>query len=479
MASLLEMLSGGNFGQPQYKSPLTAAVGQAQNVLRQPAPAPFQAAPAQRRGPGLLDTLWGVAAGYSPTSTRNAFEDRQLALQAAQLERDQTIARRDALKGFAGQFGGQPTPSGGQAGVLGAASAPAQTQAAGNPYDPRKTAAQLVQLQSLGVDTGPLRLALADAAPDVEIVNGVPVDKRDLSQLGNRVGGVDLANVNGFQVDPNDPRNTNKFFPEFEAGQAPVMEGSMVAGIRNLPGAVDSAAGRVRAVEDAKNASNASYAGVTAEASAAGQGRGAAPYAVETIQGPNGPITMSRAELLGMGPVQGVDTSTANARETRNEEDMQLAEASEGLARRVQNVQQQIQTGAFNLSPTAIAGYELDLTLGRNNPEAAQYGLFRSNVQEFVNENLRLNKGTQTEGDAQREGQAVLRNLNNPGYVVARMKEMQARNEQRSAQARQRVERRSPGTNQGLVNVTSLAQAQALPSGTRFRAPNGREYTKD
>lgn len=477
MASLLDMLNGGNFGQPKYNSPLTSAVGQAQQVLSQPAPQ--QQAPARRRGPGLLDTLWGVAAGYAPNATRQMSEDREIARETARLERERVQAQRAGLNAFAGQFSGQPAgPAvGGAPSVSGA---PQSAGAGASTFSPQSYVPQLLQLESLGVDTGPLRLALSEAKPDNDVINGVLVNKNDASQIGRRVGGVDLQNVNGFQIDRNDPNNTNRFLPQLGEGQAPILGPSgAVTGIGNIPGSVAAEAARIRSAEDAKNASQASYAGVTAEAQAAGAGRGGAPYAVETVQGPNGPITMSRAELLGAGPIAGVDTATLNAREARNEEDMAIAEASESLAGRVLSVRDQIRTGAFDLSPTAIAGYEIDLTLGRDNPKAAAYGVFRSTVQEFVNDNLRLNKGTQTEGDAQRENQTILRNVNNPQYVLGQMERIQARNEQRSAQARQRVERRSPGTNQGVVSVTSLDQVRNLPSGTRYRAPNGTVYTRN
>jgi hypothetical protein len=45
------------------------------------------------------------------------------------------------------------------------------------------------------------------------------------------------------------------------------------------------------------------------------------------------------------------------------------------------------------------------------------YARFQADVQRMVNESLRLNKGVQTEGDAQRAAEEILRNLNDPGVV--------------------------------------------------------------
>ena len=47
--------------------------------------------------------------------------------------------------------------------------------------------------------------------------------------------------VNGFRVNPN-AADAPAFIPTFDKGQAPVMESGQIAGVRNLPGAVQSAA---------------------------------------------------------------------------------------------------------------------------------------------------------------------------------------------------------------------------------------------
>lgn len=89
MASLLDMLNRGGPGVPQRTSPLTAAVQQANAVQQTPLMRPSAN---RRSGPGLLDTIWGVAAGYSPNATRQAFDakeqeaaTRDLAMQQQQM----------------------------------------------------------------------------------------------------------------------------------------------------------------------------------------------------------------------------------------------------------------------------------------------------------------------------------------------------------------------------------------------------------
>ena len=103
MASLLDMLNRGGPGVPERASPLTAAVQQASAVQQTPLMRPTAN---RRSGPGLLDTIWGVAAGYSPGATRQMNEQREVAadrmrLQQAQQQELATIARSQGPQAYA------------------------------------------------------------------------------------------------------------------------------------------------------------------------------------------------------------------------------------------------------------------------------------------------------------------------------------------------------------------------------------------
>lgn len=83
MASLFSRLLGGNQAQaqPQSQNIFLPSIGANVSV---PAAAPAQQP--QRRGPSLVDTVFGVAAGYSPGTVRRNFERADMADEAARAE---------------------------------------------------------------------------------------------------------------------------------------------------------------------------------------------------------------------------------------------------------------------------------------------------------------------------------------------------------------------------------------------------------
>jgi hypothetical protein len=60
-------------------------------------------------------------------------------------------------------------------------------------------------------------------------------------------------------------------------------------------------------------------------------------------------------------------------------------------------------------------------------------------MQRLVNDSLRLNKGTQTEGDAQREAQTVLDNLDDEGVVTAALARLLSYNDRALSFRQERI----------------------------------------
>lgn len=165
------------------------------------------------------------------------------------------------------------------------------------------------QSQTGGIPT------LRQAAPALLAAQRAGIPIGDYISLLDKTG-PDINYEQGFRYDRRDPNSAPAYAPDLGEGQAPVMQNGQVQSVQNLSGYVDANAARERAINDARNASTASYAGITAENTAAGTGRGAAPYAIETVQGPNGPITASRSTFLGMGQIAGqnpIEVATAEA----------------------------------------------------------------------------------------------------------------------------------------------------------------------
>ncbi|WP_269715748.1 hypothetical protein [Caulobacter sp. NIBR2454] len=119
---------------------------------------------------------------------------------------------------------------------------------------------RLAAFEAAGGDSKAYLEMLKAVDPDIEIVNGVPVNKRDRSQIGKRVGGVKLENVNGFMVDPNDEKNVGAYMPDLSPGEEPLYNAQgQVVGVRNMSGAIRAIAERKAAEEGATQAARAPY----------------------------------------------------------------------------------------------------------------------------------------------------------------------------------------------------------------------------
>lgn len=143
---------------------------------------------------------------------------------------------------------------------------------------------------------------------------------------------------------------------------------------------------------------------------------------------------------------------------------------------------QLIASDALNLGPWTNFVSGARNRLGASDENSRNFAEFKATVQKVVNDSLRLNKGTQTEGDAQRAATEILANPNDEGVVRTQLARLRALNE-RAAQFRQgRVQALESGQyiggSQGggsgsVAQPTSAAEYQALPSGTLFMAPDG------
>lgn len=312
------------------------------NRAPMPAAAPAPAAPARRERVSPWRIFDRVLGGQTVSEALDSERARPI-------EEQMRRQRLEATTGLMDMF----APSG---------SAGAGQQAGGGPSLPslRSAAPALIAAQLAGVEgVGGIRETLEAIQPELDFINGVGVDKRDPSNVGQRIG-VNLTNVNGVLADLNDPENRNRFIPDVPEGAMPLYDGQgNVVAIRNIDGTVEATAERERAVNDARNASQASYAGAIAGGTAAGQ----APYQIETVQGPDGrPIVTSRANILAQGGIAGQspaeqaaavdlakgDAARENARADRVRDD-------EGQASVLQE--------ALDLLPDVITGFGADARL--------------------------------------------------------------------------------------------------------------------
>lgn len=93
----------------------------------------------------------------------------------------------------------------------------------------------------------------------------------------------------------------------------------------------------------------------------------------------------------------------------------------------------QLATGGLELGPVKNLTNQAQNALGLSDEKSRNYSSFRSTLEKLRNDSLRLNKGVQTEGDAQRAWNELVANVNDPGVVAQRIGEIQKIN-QRAAQ---------------------------------------------
>lgn len=144
----------------------------------------------------------------------------------------------------------------------------------------------------------------------------------------------------------------------------------------------------------------------------------------------NRPILVSPDKAVGMqpyNPKQGGQLSPTALRE-QNE---LLSEI--GIAGNIRSdlnaLDQQLMTGKLDFGPISNKLNAVRNYVGMSNEGSQNYNSAVTTLERLRNDSLRLNKGVQTEGDAQRAWNELMGSLNDPAVVSKRLKEIQSINE--------------------------------------------------
>lgn len=92
-------------------------------------------------------------------------------------------------------------------------------------------------------------------------------------------------------------------------------------------------------------------------------------------------------------------------------------------------IQKQIEGGKLQLGPVNNIMGKLKNTLGASDESSRNLATFQATMEKLRNDSLRLNKGVQTDGDAQRAWNELMTNINDPNVVKQRLGEIQKINE--------------------------------------------------
>lgn len=132
----------------------------------------------------------------------------------------------------------------------------------------------------------------------------------------------------------------------------------------------------------------------------------------------------------------------------------------------------QIESGKLDLGPVNNLTSRARNALGMSSEQSRNYASYLSTLEKLRNDSLRLNKGVQTEGDAQRAWNELISNSNDPKVVRQRLSEIQAINK-RAAELR-RLNIDNIRTNYGLEPLeVSGYQNQPAAVGANSAPPPG------
>jgi len=174
------------------------------------------------------------------------------------------------------------------------------------------------------------------------------------------------------------------------------------------------------------------------------------------------------------GAVQMVDPDTGEITYTNPSKPMPAAalrlqnDALDGLAT-ASNIQadlstviNQIDTGKLKLGLLDNAASNVQNYVGASDEVSRNYGSFGATLEKLRNDSLRLNKGVQTEGDAVRAWNELMKNLNDEKLVSQRLKQIKNIN-QRVAELKQlEVDNIHSNYNQPQIDYTKYQKGSAL-----------------
>lgn len=153
------------------------------------------------------------------------------------------------------------------------------------------------------------------------------------------------------------------------------------------------------------------------------------------VTGPDGkPVLVQQDKQGNITPVSGYTPKTSAIKPMpgtamkMQDEDLQAIGTFGGLNADLAGLQKQIADGKLKFGPLGNKVNDLRNYMGQSDEESRNFASFKSKMENLRNSVLLLNKGVQTEGDAQRAMNEIMANLNDQGVVTQRLAEIDALN---------------------------------------------------
>lgn len=146
------------------------------------------------------------------------------------------------------------------------------------------------------------------------------------------------------------------------------------------------------------------------------------------------------------------------------DEDVQAVGSTKTINSALDRVDSQIADGSLVLGPWANAVSATRNAIGASDESSTNYASLLATLEKLRNDTLRLNKGTQTEGDADRAWNELFTNIKDPKIVQQRIKEIKGYNDSAARLSVAKINNRR--RNQGLddLNVDELISGTQQPS---------------
>lgn len=151
-------------------------------------------------------------------------------------------------------------------------------------------------------------------------------------------------------------------------------------------------------------------------------------------------------------------------------------------------IDKQITEGKLKFGPLSNLANEGLNAMGASTEESRNFATFKANMEKLRNDSLRLNKGVQTDGDAQRAWNELFQSINDTKVVQQRLGEIQRLND-RAVQLRKLdidgvlqnyghapMDTSSYTDQKSAVGGQPAARAQAPAAGATVRGEGGKQY---
>lgn len=143
-----------------------------------------------------------------------------------------------------------------------------------------------------------------------------------------------------------------------------------------------------------------------------------------------------------------------------------------GIASSIQadlgTIEQQLNKGKLDFGPVKNVANNLKNMAGMSDEQSRNFSTFKSSMEKLRNDSLRLNKGVQTDGDAQRAWNELFQNINDKDLVKQRLAEIKAINSRAVDLRKREVEDIRNNYNQQQYDFsgqTNVPSAITPPSG--------------